>query len=77
MNNQPKWPKPSDRVIFIGVPEHYYPHFTNMSTFCDANLTVGKEYIIHDSQLNSSWCSVYLVGHEQEMLNWGFFEYAN
>jgi hypothetical protein len=76
MNNQPIWPEVGDKVTFIGVPQFYYPQFPKMRTFCDANLTVGQEYTIHKLRVNSSWVSVYIVGFEQEMLNWAFFRKA-
>lgn len=76
MTNQPIWPKPGDRVIFVGVPQFYFPQFTCMKKFCDLNLIAGEEYIIHKVQINSSWATVYIVGFEQDMLNWTFFKYA-
>jgi len=77
MTNQPIWPKTGDKVIFTGCPQFYFPQFACMKTFCDENLTVGQEYIIHKAHVNSSWVTVYLIGFEQDMLNWTFFKYAN
>lgn len=76
MTNQPEWPKSGDKVIFVGCPKFYYPMAVNMRTFCDQNLIVGNEYIIHDAKVWSSWCSVEIKGFEGTFLNWRFFEYA-
>jgi hypothetical protein len=73
-NTQPIWPKAGDEVIFKGCPAVYYPHFTNMKTFCDKNLAAGETYTLAEVNILSSWVAVYLVGYEKEMLNWAFFK---
>jgi hypothetical protein len=75
-NTQPVWPKAGDKVIFKGCPAVYYPHFTNMKTFCDKNLVIGQTYELTEVQICSSWVAVWLAEHEKEMLNWAFFKPA-
>jgi len=73
-NTQPIWPKAGDKVIFVGVPDFYYPMFLSMKNFCKNNLVMGETYELSHVDVLSSWVAVYLVGHEKEMLNWGFFK---
>ena len=74
MTNQPKWPKPGDKLIFKGVPKIYFPHFIPMGKYARENLIIDKEYALTDIQINSSWVSVFIEGHS-EMLNLTFFKY--
>lgn len=50
------------KVIFKGVPEFYYPMFTNVGEDARKFLEVGKEYIVTKHEIYSSWQSFELEG---------------
>ena len=72
MNNS-QFPKKGDKLVFKGVPEFYYPMFTNMRE--DARvLQLGVEYIAKEVCVNSSWVSIYLEEFPDLMFNLMFFD---
>jgi len=72
-NVRPEFPKAGDKLIFKGVPEFYYPNFTNMRE--DARvLQLGVEYTISRCLVNSSWVTIYLEEYPETMFNLGFFD---
>lgn len=70
------FPKIGDSLIFKGVPELYYPHFTNLKVDAEKYLVVGQKYEIENVIVNSSWCSIYLkdVVNPSVGYNLNFFE---
>lgn len=60
MKNQ--FPSKGEKLKFKGVPEFYYPCFTNLRDDADKYLIVGQEYEIENVIVNSSWVSIYLKG---------------
>ena len=54
------FPKKGDKLIFTGVPEFYYPMFTNIGENARNLMTVGQEYTISKCEVYSSWCCVWL-----------------
>jgi hypothetical protein len=55
-----KWPKVGEFLEYTGVPNFYYPNFTNLKEDAEKYLTLGEKYEIEDAQVNSSWVSIYL-----------------
>lgn len=69
----PDFPKKGDKLIFKGVPEFYYPMFTNMRD--DAKvLQLGVEYTAKEVRVNSSWVTIYLEEIPETMFNLVFFD---
>lgn len=70
------FPKIGDTLIFKGVPEFYYPNFTNLKVYAEKYLVIGESYEIEDVSVNSSWCSIYLkdVVNPSVGYNLTFFE---
>ena len=58
------WPEAGDILQFSGVPEFYYPMFTNMKDEANQNLVLGNSYRVEKSEVYSSWCAVWLEGIE-------------
>ena len=73
-HNKPEFPQAGDKVIFKGVPEFYFPNFTNMRKDAEV-LEIGKQYTLSKVRVNSSWVTVYLEEFPDLMLNLGFFKY--
>ena len=72
-NVRPEFLKAGDKLIFKGVPEFYYPMFTNMRD--DAKvLELGVEYIAKEVRVNSSWVTIYLEEYPERMFNLMFFD---
>jgi hypothetical protein len=69
-----EFPKAGDKVTFKGVPEFYYPYFINMRKHAEV-LEVGKEYLLKEVSVNSSWVTVYLEEFPELMFNLIFFNY--
>lgn len=73
-DNNINYPKTGDKLVFHGVPEFYYPSFTNMRKDADDNLEVGKEYTVSKCFVNSSWVTIYLEEFPELMFNLTFFK---
>lgn len=56
----PLFPLIGDKLKFKGVPDFYYPNFTNLKEDADKYLKLGEIYEIEDIIINSSWVSIYL-----------------
>ncbi len=54
--------KTGQKVIFKGVPEFYYPMFTNVAADAKRLLGVGEEYTVTKHEIYSSWQSFELEG---------------
>jgi hypothetical protein len=66
------WIYKGQTVIFRGVPEFYYPHFTNMKVDAEV-LELGKEYTVSKSEVYSSWQAVWVEDFPDTMFNASFF----
>ena len=65
-----------DKLKFTGVPDFYYPNYTNLKEDADKYLKIGEIYEIEDIQVNSSWVSIYLkdIVNPSVGYNLSFFE---
>jgi hypothetical protein len=70
------WPETGDKVIFKGVPEFVYPHFTNIIENAKKLLVVGQEYTVSKCTVFSSWCSLELEGIRVEPDEHSFFHFS-
>lgn len=68
------FPKNGDKLTFSGVPEFYYPCFTKFRKDAEDNLELGKEYIIKECSVNSSWTSIVLEEFPELKFNLKFFK---
>ena len=68
------FPKVGDKLEFIGVPQFYYPHFTNIGEYARNNLVVGQIYVASKVAVHSSWCEIELEGHGNNFFNLMFFK---
>lgn len=70
------FPIAGDKLIFTGVPDFYYPQFTNLKDDAEKYLTLGEKYEIEKVVVNSSWVSIYLkcVNNPSVGYNLNFFE---
>jgi hypothetical protein len=64
------FPKKDDILIFNGVPEFYYPHFTDMKAEADEHLILGQTYVIEEAIVNSSWVSIHLKDTYNPSVGW-------
>ena len=68
-----KFPKAGDKLIFTGVPLHFFPHFVTIGEYAEKNLVQGETYIASKVEVHSSWCSLELEGHGENFFNLSFF----
>lgn len=73
-NSTRDFPKNGDKLIFSGVPEFYYPMFTNFRKDAEDNLELEKEYVIKECGINSSWVSIILEEFPELKFNYTFFK---
>lgn len=59
-----EFPRVGDTVIFTGVPEFYYPLFTDMGEAARHRLIEGQEYTVSKVEIYSSWCAIEVEGVE-------------
>jgi hypothetical protein len=71
-----KFPKVGDLLIFTGVPEVYFPMLLPMGDYARENLQVGQPYKVVKVELASSWCPIWVEGHEEHMLSFRFFKFV-
>lgn len=70
--NKDGWIYKSQKVIFTGVPNLYFPYFVNMRSDAEV-LELNKEYTISKSEVYSSWQAVWLEEFPDTMFNARFF----
>ena len=74
--SKPTFPEVFEKVTFLGVPTHYYPHFLDMGERAMDQLVIGQEYEVARVRANPSWTQLWLkeIGVEDgQSFNLSFF----
>ena len=50
------------KAVFNGVPDMYYPMFTDVGELARNSFTIGDAYEIESCHVYSSWCAIKLKG---------------